>query len=281
MTKPITPPITLPITKRVSAIVTTVLITLILQIQVLQAQVVTETPLANHTTTPTNITNTRILALGDSYTVGTGVLKMFSWPQQLHQQLHLDTAPLVVAQNGWTTQNLLDGMHRAFTNTPLSEPYDWAFILIGSNNHFQQRSLSEYQQHLTLIVQQAQTRSRHPVTILSLPDWTLSPFAHKRFNQISRQQARERLATYNQIAHQVAIDTNNYWLDLRHLSDAYATSPNGPADGESRVNSQQQNADLQDIYAPDGLHFSKLQNKLWAQHIATHITEQYGSIKKP
>ena len=51
------------------------------------------------------------LALGDSYTIGEGVAPDDRWPVQLVSALHARgisiEAPVIIAQTGWTTEELL------------------------------------------------------------------------------------------------------------------------------------------------------------------------------
>ena len=52
----------------------------------------------------------RYLALGDSYTIGEGVVLRDSWPHQvavlLRQLGYLIADPVIVARTGWTTDEL-------------------------------------------------------------------------------------------------------------------------------------------------------------------------------
>jgi lysophospholipase L1-like esterase len=78
----------------------------------------------------------KILALGDSYTVGEGFQRAESWPMQLAEQLRKDKLevdpPLIIAATGWTTADLL----RAIARSNLNPPYDIVTLLIGANDQF-------------------------------------------------------------------------------------------------------------------------------------------------
>ena len=59
---------------------------------------------------------TRFLALGDSYTIGEGVLEQERWPNQLADRLRdrgysMDVT--ILARTGWTTGELTDAMRAA------------------------------------------------------------------------------------------------------------------------------------------------------------------------
>ena len=58
-----------------------------------------------------------MLALGDSYTIGTGVGEAERWPvllaAELRQQGIPAAEPLIIARNGWTTADLDTGIQAA------------------------------------------------------------------------------------------------------------------------------------------------------------------------
>ena len=76
----------------------------------------------------------KILALGDSYTIGEGVKQSERWPMQLashlrKENLKVDT-PLIIAVTGWTTANLMGAIEKS----RLEEQYDLVTLLIGVND---------------------------------------------------------------------------------------------------------------------------------------------------
>lgn len=77
----------------------------------------------------------RILALGDSYTIGEGVARDERWPSQLVDGLRrrdLSVAePVVVARTGWTTDELAAGVDAAAPEPP----FDLVTLMVGVNNH--------------------------------------------------------------------------------------------------------------------------------------------------
>ncbi|HMA24414.1 MAG TPA: GDSL-type esterase/lipase family protein, partial [Gemmatimonadaceae bacterium] len=86
----------------------------------------------------------RILALGDSYTIGEGVTTDERWPMQLAAMLRARAlqvaAPTIVARTGWTTDELSAGIDDARpTGT-----YDLVTLLVGVNDQYRGRSVDEY-----------------------------------------------------------------------------------------------------------------------------------------
>src|SRR5690606_22528883 len=86
----------------------------------------------------------KYLALGDSYTIGEGVAASKRWPNQLVQQLSilgLNFEPVsIIAQTGWTTQNLLS----AIQGKLIDEKFDLVSLLIGVNNQYQGKEIEDY-----------------------------------------------------------------------------------------------------------------------------------------
>jgi lysophospholipase L1-like esterase len=120
------------------------------------------------------------LALGDSYTIGESVEPAQRWPAQLTARLRergfpLED-PLIIATTGWTTGDL---SHALVQTGPLG-PFDLVTLLIGVNNQYRGRSEEEYQRQFRVLLQRAITYAGDDptrVVVLSLPDWSVTPFA--------------------------------------------------------------------------------------------------------
>jgi len=125
----------------------------------------------------------KYLALGDSYTIGYDVVKGDRWPTQLVVRLRKQGIPIVgpifVAQSGWTTEELLAGIHRAHIITE----FDLVSLQIGVNNQYRGQSEHKYRDEFRRIIKQAvQFAGGDPnkLIVLSIPDWSVTPFAFGR-----------------------------------------------------------------------------------------------------
>lgn len=131
-----------------------------------------------------------VLALGDSYTVGEGVRQAQSWPFVLSWHLATETttpnaAPDVLAQTGWTTDELLLALDAA-TSSPSGTPpavrpfYPLVFLSIGVNDQYRGRPLSRFEAGFTALLKRAiglANNNPQRVVVVSIPDWGQSPFA--------------------------------------------------------------------------------------------------------
>lgn len=133
----------------------------------------------------------RFLALGDSYTIGQSVSESDRWPEQLVRTLSADKlefdAPTIIAQNGWTTRDLID----AIEETQPVGPFDLVSLLIGVNNQYDGLSEHDYVAELDLLLQisiELAGGNKNRVIVLSIPDWSVTPFAESRDRGVIRQQ---------------------------------------------------------------------------------------------
>jgi lysophospholipase L1-like esterase len=152
----------------------------------------------------------RFLALGDSYTIGEGVDPADRWPSRLHASLTTSGIeigePEIIAQTGWAT----DELQAAIKAADPTGPYDLVSLLIGVNNQFRGRLLGEFRAQFRKLVDTAlKLAGGRPkrLLILSIPDWSVTPFAEDRdraataaqldkFNDVCRKEAAERWARY-------------------------------------------------------------------------------------
>ena len=155
----------------------------------------------------------RILALGDSYTIGEGVAEVDRWPVRLAAMLRARglsvAAPRIIARTGWTTDELSAGIDAA---RPESN-YDLVTLLIGVNNQYRGRSEEEYRAQFQALLGRAIAFAggrAARVVVVSIPDWGVTPFAAgrdrpavaraiDRFNAVNREESSRAGVQYADI----------------------------------------------------------------------------------
>ncbi|RZA34303.1 MAG: SGNH/GDSL hydrolase family protein [Lysobacteraceae bacterium] len=186
----------------------------------------------------------RYLALGDSYTIGEGVPEAGRWPVQLTCALRADgiavSEPLIIAQTGWTTDELDAGIDRVH---PLAE-YDLVSLLVGVNNQYRGRSVDEYKQQFEALLERAigfAQWKRERVLVLSIPDWGVTPFAEGR----DRASIAQEIDRFNAAALQACVQRGVAFVDITPAS----------RDGGDAV----------EMLADDGLHPSAAMYARWTR----------------
>lgn len=144
------------------------------------------------------------LALGDSYTIGEAVDEKDKWPAQLVERLKEDDikvlAPRIIAQTGWTTDDLLGAIEKA----SIQESYDMVSLLIGVNNQYRGYPIDQYKKEfeklLTLAVQFAGDNAQG-VFVVSIPDYGVTPFVKEKGGDPVN--IASELDEYNKIAKEI------------------------------------------------------------------------------
>lgn len=184
------------------------------------------------------------LALGDSYTIGEGVDEAGRWPNQLAASLRRDgialADPFIVAQTGWTTDELAAAIER----TALQPPYDLVTLLIGVNNQYRGRDLDNYRHEFRALLARAIAfAGQRPqrVVVVSIPDWGVTRFGRDSGRDLP-QVARE-LDAYNAANARIAAELG------AHYADVSSNARGGGADPA--------------MLAADGLHPSAAMYRRW------------------
>ena len=192
----------------------------------------------------------KCLFLGDSYTAGTAVPEANRWPVRLTalmNQSGRDVAfPRIIAGNGWTTGDLLNALD---ADDPAPE-YDYAFILIGVNNQFHGRPLTEFEKEFEVLVGRAIQYVRghsDRVVVLSIPDYSVTPFAADR----SPAKIAAEIEQFNEACERIATRRKLRFLDLVEISRQAATN--------------------EALLVDDGLHPSAEMYRLWSDHVFTRL----------
>jgi lysophospholipase L1-like esterase len=215
------------------------------------------------------------LALGDSYTIGEQILPKENFPNQTVTLINktadgaysrrqgfaltpsavenLDggyhfTAPKIIAQTGWTT----DELDAAIDAANILKQYDIVSLLIGVNNQYRGRGVKDFKIEFEHLLQRAiQFTGNKPshVFVLSIPDWGVTPFAEGR----DREKVAEEIDSYNAVCQNSAAAFKTHFINI--------------------TDSQREDGNKTEFLAPDGLHPSGKEYKKWAGKLADEIVK--------
>lgn len=184
------------------------------------------------------------LALGDSYTIGQSVPEKERWSVLLNDLLaskYQITPHDIIAQTGWTTQELMQGI----SSRNLSQQYDMVSLLIGVNNQYLGQSLDKYRtefRELLSISTKFAKNDAQKVLVLSIPDWGVSPAGRNN----DRAKISREIDAFNEVAQQECKKVGIAFIDITSIS--------------------RQNTD-DSMFASDGLHFSGKMHQLWVMKV--------------
>lgn len=201
----------------------------------------------------------RFLALGDSYTIGTGLVSGNNWPNQLAASLRIQgfniKDPLIIARNGWTTRNLLAAIEKVAPQGL----FDLVSLLIGVNNQYESQAIEIYRQEFRTLLRLAiDFGGGNPAKtmVLSIPDWGVTPFAQGRdCTQISSQ-----IDQFNAVNLAESQAAGADYYDITHIS--------------------RQAANDDSLLASDSLHPSEKMYATWIDLILPQVTENLCSCQK-
>lgn len=201
------------------------------------------------------VSSVSYLALGDSYTIGEGVDEDQRWPNQLARELSNDSLQIepvrIVARTGWTTGDLLDGIAQA----QLRSQYDVVSLLIGVNNQYQGQDPEIYETEFDELLQKAIAFAggqRHQVFVLSIPDYSVTPFASSR----DTAHIRREINQYNAVADSIC---GVYGIAFYNIT---------PISREAKTD--------RTLLASDNLHPSGKQYTRWVDAIRQDVAPLFG-----
>lgn len=190
----------------------------------------------------------RFLALGDSYTAGTGIETGQGWPNQLFDRLaqagYEREKIQVIARAGWRT----DDLAQAIAIEKPSSDFNLVSLLIGVNNQYQGVSIDLYEPAFEELLKSAISLAggnKKSVFVLSIPDYGYTPFG-QGFSEASRE-----IDLYNAINRKIAAEYEITYFDITTISRLGRDNP--------------------ELLASDGLHPSALMYELWVNIIMDHI----------
>ena len=194
----------------------------------------------------------RYLALGDSYTIGEAVAESERWPMQLAAALRRDgielATPRIIAQTGWTTDELSAAMDAA---EPLGQ-WDLVSLLIGVNNQYRGRDLAEFEQQFEALLTRALglvDGQPDRAFVLTIPDWGVTPFAEGR----DRAAIGQQLDAFNAAVRRIATKHEVKVVDIAPVSRQRGAEP--------------------DMVASDGLHPSGQLSRQWTERAVPVVRE--------
>lgn len=189
----------------------------------------------------------RLLALGDSYTIGESLATDARWVEQWATAMtaagYAIAQPVrVIAQTGWTTDELATDIAR---QSPLGQ-WDLVTLLVGVNNQYRGRRVDEYRAQFDALLETAiglaGDRPDH-VQVLSIPDWGQTPFGAGSGRDLAA--VAYEIDAFNTAARDVCDRHAVAFLDITGLTRARSTDPA--------------------MHAADGLHPSAAMYRLWAE----------------
>jgi len=196
---------------------------------------------------------TNYLALGDSYTIGEGVLYELNYPNQLFTKLVADEIPMdsltIIAQTGWTTEELAAGIEQA---NPDSN-YCLVSLSIGVNNQFREYAIAAYEVNFEKLLQQAIAfagGNKNGVFVISIPDYGFSPFGQRR----DRAKISRELDEYNAINKRISETYEVKYFDITPIS--------------------REGLDRPELIAADDLHPSAKQYEEWISFMYEQIKQE-------
>jgi lysophospholipase L1-like esterase len=193
------------------------------------------------------------LALGDSYTIGEAVPLQSSFPCQAVQLLRKAEfhfmAPEILAETGWTTQDL----DRAIRDHSFLPKYDFVSLLIGVNNQFREGDVIEYKEQLEELLKKAlglANGKKDHVVLISIPDYGVTPFA----KAMDREKITREIDVFNSVSRALSIQYKVHYIDITTGS---RTAPDDTT-----------------LVARDGLHPSSKEYAKWARKLSETIALQ-------
>jgi lysophospholipase L1-like esterase len=202
-----------------------------------------------------------LLALGDSYTIGEGVSPEESFPYQAVRLLQNAgesfRPPDILARTGWTTDELAAAMSRRHWEPP----YDFVTLLIGVNNQYRGRDVEEYAAQFESLLQEAIRLSGRPasagrVLVLSIPDWSVSPFAHTHLPDAKGRTRADVAAAIDAFNATAARITRRYDVTFIDITTYGRAAGSDPA-----------------LFVADGLHPAAGTYRFWAEELARSILQ--------
>lgn len=194
------------------------------------------------------------LALGDSYTIGEQVEAKDNFPNQTVKLLNeagleVELSKLI-AVTGWTT----DELAAAIKEANITDTYSFVTLLIGVNNQYRGRSVENFKEEFTQLLEQAiGFAGGDPcmVFVLSIPDWGVTPFAEGK----DRAKIAEEIDAYNAAKKEITKAHKCHWLEITESTREHGTD--------------------ESYLVGDKLHYSGKEYAIWAEGLLPMIKKHF------
>ena len=194
------------------------------------------------------------VALGDSYTIGTGITPQVAWPSLLEKDLQAKGIPVRLVNNlaraGWSSGDLWEGQLPQLRSLQPT----FVTLLIGANDVVREVRQEDFSRHLKKILDEIQEilPQKDHVVLLTIPDFSITP-SGQRFG--SKQ--RDRIVLFNDIIVKEAKSRRLKVVDLFSISHKMGTDSS--------------------LLADDGLHPSFKAHAMWEKKIFPVVYELFNS----
>jgi lysophospholipase L1-like esterase len=191
-------------------------------------------------------TSVRYVALGDSYTIGTGASEKESWPAVLTEHLKKSKIEIELvanpAHNGWTTSSVIIGELPTLDRSKAT----FVTLLIGVNDWVQGVDAATFKANYIKILDHVQSKlpDKSKLLLITIPDFSVTPGGKK---YTSGDNATRGISEFNKIILEEARKRNLKTVDLFGQSKQMGTDPS--------------------LVAPDGLHPSAKGYAAWEKLI--------------
>jgi lysophospholipase L1-like esterase len=165
--------------------------------------------------------------------------------------------PEIVARTGWTTDELAGAIAAkdAAGQGWREPPYDFATLLIGVNNQYRGRDVAEYAGEFESLLKDAIRLGRH-VIVLSIPDWSISPFAHTYLPDAKGRTSADVASAIDAFNAAAAGISQRYGIPFIDITTEGRTAGSDPA-----------------LFTTDGLHPGADTYRFWAERVAASVLE--------
>ena len=192
----------------------------------------------------------RYIAVGDSYTIGTGAPDGAAWPTVLTQELKSRGINIILISNlavaGKTSAQIIHQQLPVFEN---SRP-TFATLLVGANDCFNDFDTEVFKQNLKTILDRmlGALPQKDKLVVVTIPDFSSSPYGA---SSPRRGEWLKKLKIFNAIIKKEVKDRHLACVDLFPISQKMATDPQ--------------------FMSPDGLHPSAKGYYLWEKLIFPEV----------